>query len=147
MLLAREVDARVVLVERDRDERVGLVVAHQHVEARSVLADELLLGDQRLGGVARDHALDPLGHGDHLDGLALGRGEVRADALLDRGGLADVDDRAVGVVEEVDAGLIGQLAALVDQLAAEGVVALWLRGLACRSLGRFWASGGYMRPV
>src|SRR5262249_42856840 len=51
--LAREVDAREVLVERDADVRVGLVVAQPDVEARLVLLDEVLLGEQRLG-LSRD---------------------------------------------------------------------------------------------
>ena len=47
--LAREVDARVVLVEADPDVGVGLVVAQPDVEQRPVALDELLLGEQRLG--------------------------------------------------------------------------------------------------
>ena len=46
--LAREVDAREVLVEADRDVGVRLVVAQPDVEARLVLLDEGLLGEQRL---------------------------------------------------------------------------------------------------
>ena len=46
--LAREVDPREVLVERDRDVGIGLVVAQPDVEARLVLADEVLLREQRL---------------------------------------------------------------------------------------------------
>ena len=42
--LAREVHARVGLVEGDGDERIGLVVAQADVEARPVLLDEALLG-------------------------------------------------------------------------------------------------------
>jgi hypothetical protein len=64
--LAREVNARVVLVEGDRDERIGLVVAQADVEARPVLLDEALLRQQRLrlGG---DHdALDVLDRRHHL---------------------------------------------------------------------------------
>ena len=60
MALAREVNAWVVLVERDRDERVGLVVAQADVEARPVLLDEALLGEQRLGLGGDDHAFDAL---------------------------------------------------------------------------------------
>ena len=52
--LAREVDAREVLVERDRDVRIRLVVAQPDVEARLVLADEVLLRQQRLG-LGLDH--------------------------------------------------------------------------------------------
>ncbi len=115
--LAREVDPRVVLVERDGDERVGLVVAQADVEARAVLLDEALLGQQRLGLAGDDDALDrfdarppsPRGPGwrSHL-----GLGEVRGDALADRLGLADVDDAALGVAEQVDAWLVGQRALL-----------------------------------
>ena len=58
MALAREVDAGEVLVQRDADERIGLVIAQADVEARPVLLDERLLGQQRLGLAADDHALD-----------------------------------------------------------------------------------------
>ena len=54
MALAREVDAREVLVERDPDVRIGLVVAQPDVEGRAVLLDEVLLGEQGLGLVLRD---------------------------------------------------------------------------------------------
>ena len=56
--LAREVDAREVLVEADRDVRVGLVVAQPDVEARPVLLDEVLLREQRLGLGVDDERLD-----------------------------------------------------------------------------------------
>ncbi len=60
MALAREVHAREVLVERDRDERIGLVVAQADVEARAVLLDEALLRQQRLRLGGDDDALDVL---------------------------------------------------------------------------------------
>src|SRR6202040_2791226 len=66
MALAREVHARVVLVERDGDERIGLVVAQADVEARAVLLDEALLGQQRLCLRGDDDALDALHARDHL---------------------------------------------------------------------------------
>ena len=56
--LAREVDAREVLVEADRDVGVRLVVAQADVEARLVLLDEGLLGEQRLGLGGHDERLD-----------------------------------------------------------------------------------------
>ena len=56
--LAGEVDAGEVLVHRDRDERVGLVVAQADVEAGPVLLDEALLGQQGLGLGGDDDALD-----------------------------------------------------------------------------------------
>ena len=64
VLLAGEVDARVVLVEADADVGVGLVVAQADVEARPVALDEALLGQQRLrlvGGDQHVEAVDPRG--------------------------------------------------------------------------------------
>src|SRR6201999_2396732 len=49
VLLTREIDARKVLVQADRDVGVRLVVAQPDVELRLVLLDEVLLGEQRLG--------------------------------------------------------------------------------------------------
>ena len=93
--LAREVDARELLVHRDRDERIGLVVAQADVEARPVLLDEVLLGEQRLGLGGDEDELDRLDRVDHLVRAAGHRvGEVAGDALLDRLRLADVDDLA-----------------------------------------------------
>ena len=58
MALAREVDARELLVHRDRDVGIGLVVAQPDVEARLVLLDEVLLGEQRLGLAGDEQELD-----------------------------------------------------------------------------------------
>ena len=95
--LAREVDAREVLVHRDRDERIRLVVAQADVEPRAVLLDEVLLGEERLGLGGDEDELDRLDRIDHLVRAAgHGIGEVAGDALLDRLRLADVDDLARG---------------------------------------------------
>ena len=110
VLLAGEVDPRVLLVEADADVGVGLVVAQADVEARPVALDEALLGQQRLrlgGGDEGVDAVDPGGHP-----RAAG-GEVVGDAFADRARLADVEQLAVAAVEEVDAGRVGQRAALV----------------------------------
>ena len=107
--LAREVDAREVLVHRDRDVRVALVVAQADVELRLVALDQVLLGEQRLGLARQQQHVDVVRLLDHLDGAARDRvGEVARDALLQRARLADVDDLAGGVLEEVDAGPVGQ---------------------------------------
>ena len=116
MALTREVHAREVLVERDRDERVGLVVAQANVEAGAVLLDEALLRQQRLGLGADDDELDLLDGGDHLRvaGTAgnLRLGEVGGDALADRLRLADVHHAAFAVAEQVHPRLVGEPAAL-----------------------------------
>ena len=118
--LAREVDAREVLVEADRDVGIGLVVAQPDVEPRLVLLDEVLLGEQRLGLGDDDERLDV------VDLLASARScrtivglrEVAGDPLADRLRLADVDDAPAGVAEQVDARLVGQRAPLLANLAA-----------------------------
>jgi hypothetical protein len=110
--LAREVDARELLVEADPDVGVGLVVAQADVEDRPVAFDELLLGQQRLGlGLGRDE-LDVAHLGEHRRARAA---EVAGHALLDRERLADVEDLALGVAEQVDAGAVRQRAALLGQ--------------------------------
>jgi hypothetical protein len=112
--LAGEVDPRIGLVERDRDERIRLVVAQPDVEARLVLLDEVLLGQQRLGLAAHEQEVDRLGHLDHLH-LAAGHavGEVAGDPAADRLGLADVDDLARAVLEQIDARPVRQVASLL----------------------------------
>ena len=119
MALAREVHARELLVERDRDEGIGLVVAQADVEARAVLLDEALLRQQRLGLGADDDALDLLDRRDHLRvaGAAwhLRLGEVRGDALADRLRLADVDHAAFAVAEEVHPRLVWKPVALLGE--------------------------------
>ena len=58
VLLAGEVDPRVLLVEADADVGVGLVVAQADVEVRPVALDEALLGEQRLGLGRGDEGVD-----------------------------------------------------------------------------------------
>ena len=56
--LAREHDARVLVLDRDGDVRERLVVAQPHVERRPVALDEVLLEMQRLDLGAGDDRLD-----------------------------------------------------------------------------------------
>jgi hypothetical protein len=107
--LTGEVDTRVLLVEADRDVRIRLVVAQADVEHRAVALDEALLGEQRLCLAGRHQELDPL---DLAGQPALTAREVGGDPLADRGRLADVEHAAAGVVEDVDAGSVGQRPAL-----------------------------------
>ena len=123
VFLAGEVDAGVVLVEADGDVGVGLVVAQADVEARAVALDEALLGEQRLGLVGGDEGVDPL---DPAGQARLAAAEVRGDPFFDRARLADVEQLVVLPVEEVDARLVGQLAALLGDPfgAGQGAVAV-----------------------
>ena len=123
--LAREHHARVVVLHRDRDVRERLVVAQAHVERRPVPLDEVLLEMEGLHLAARDDDLDV---GDTLGQLAdldpaVGRLlEVRAHARPQRLRLADVEHRAVGVAEQVDARLGRQGLELVLDTAVHGRV-------------------------
>ena len=84
-----------------------LVVAQPHVERRTVALDEVLLEVQCLDLARRDDRLDrldPRGHVlDPLPRVARARLEVRADARPQRLRLADVQDVAPAVAEDVDA--------------------------------------------
>ena len=108
--LAREHDARVVVLDGDRDVRERLVVPQPDVERRPVALDERLLEMERLRLAAGDDHLevgDPAGEvGDAA--AALSGLEVGAYAGPQRLGLADVEHLALGVTEEVDARLGGQ---------------------------------------
>jgi hypothetical protein len=127
--LAREVDARVVLVEADADVRIRLVVAQPYVVDRAVALDELLLGEQCLGlGLGGDE-LDVADLRDHRRPRLA---EVTGDPLLDAERLADVEDLALGVAEQVDAGGIRQRSALLLQPL-----------LAALDLGRGHSDRGY----
>jgi len=93
---------RILLVERDREERVALVVAQPHVEARAVELDEAELQHQGFHLVAH---LDPLhrrGGGHHLSRTRMHVArvlEVVGESLTKAGSLAHVDDAPLLVLE------------------------------------------------
>ena len=99
------------LAQRHRDRRVALVVLQPDVEAGTVLLDEIVLQDERLG-LARHH--DRLDVGDQpLEQLvprAGGEiaGEVAAHPTPEALRLAHVQHLARGILPEVDAGSLGQ---------------------------------------
>ena len=109
--LAREHDTGKLVLDGNRDVRKGFVVTEPHVERRPVTLHEVLLEMERLDLVLRDDHLDVL---DPLRKLANGGArvdsgglEVRANARPQRLRLADVEDVALAVAEEVDARLRG----------------------------------------
>ena len=104
--LAREHHARVLVLDRDRDVRERLVVAQADVERRPVPLDEVLLEVERLDlGAGDDHldVRDPLRQQPDLRAAVLAVLEVRAHARAERLRLADVEDVAFRVAEQVDA--------------------------------------------
>src|SRR5581483_10750434 len=106
--LAREHDARELVLHGHRDVRERLVVAQADVEGRPVALDEVLLEVERLDLGAGDDHLDV---GDARWELAdldapVGRLlEVGADARAQRLRLAHVQHLAARVAEQVDARL------------------------------------------
>ena len=122
--LAREHDARVVVLDRDRDVRERLVVAQPHVERRPVALDEVLLEVQRLDLGAGDDRLDvgdPRRRAGRSPGaLSLEPGlEVLAHARAQRLRLADVEHLAALASEEVDAGARRQRASAAALTCSE----------------------------
>ena len=127
---------RPLLVDGHGEERIALVVAQPDVEPRVVLLDQRELEHQRLDLVAHRRPLDRLRGLDHLAGARmeiLRRLEVVREALAQIGRLADVDHPAVGVLELVRAGGVGDRAGrwtlhhLVFRLRAPRPVP-WRRG-------------------
>ena len=96
---------RELLVERDREPRVGLVVAVLHVEPRVELLDPGVLELERLDLGLDDRPLDRSGRRDHPRGALVQVGEVlevRRQASPQRLRLAHVDHPTVRVAEAVD---------------------------------------------
>ena len=91
-----------LLVEGDRQVRVGLVVLQPDVEAGPVLLDEVELEEQRLDLVADRDPLDRVGGVHHLRGALRQAGrEVRHHPAAQALRLAHVEHAAVGVLELV----------------------------------------------
>ena len=115
LLAAQHHRARPLLVERDREVRVRLVVLQPDVEARPVLLDEVELEEERLDLVGRHDPLDALRGLHHLPRAF--RQQVRLEEVVREPapqalGLADVDHPAVGVDELVRARRVGDAAGL-----------------------------------
>ena len=115
VLAAHHHRPRPLLVERDREVRVRLVVLEPDVEARLVPLDEVELEEERLDLVLGDDPLDVVGRLHHLVGALgqrRGRREVVRQPAAQALGLPDVDDPALGVEELVRAGRVGDAAGL-----------------------------------
>jgi hypothetical protein len=115
---AHHVQPGILLRQRELEVGVVLVVPQQHVVARPVALDQVVLEGQRLHVGVHEHQVevrDLRGHvpAPDLDGPA--GLEVRADAVAQAPGLAHVDHGAVPVLEEVDPGLGGNRLQLLLQ--------------------------------
>src|SRR2546427_6139785 len=101
----RHQHARPRVPDRDLDAHVALVVLQPDVVARPVLLDEVVLEDERFLVAGGDDGLEvreTLDQEAHLAAL-VAAAEIGAHARTEARRLADVDDLAVLVLEEVDA--------------------------------------------
>ena len=122
VLLARELDRGIRVVERHSDERVALVVSVVDVVRRPELPDEVLLEDERLDLVGGDDVVvaRDLLHHDRDGGPLVAAGDVLAHALLERLGLAHVEHLAALVLPQVDAWGVGYAAKLLGDRGGVG---------------------------
>jgi hypothetical protein len=121
--LPRPLDPREVVVERDLDVRVALVVLEPHVERRLEALDQVALEEERLADGIRHRVLEVLDSIDHgSDQVLLEAGgfllPVAAHAVAQALRLADVQHAAACVLHQVHAGPVGQL--LEDRLELGG---------------------------
>ncbi len=96
-------------IAAQEDIRIRFVIAQQHVIARLVELDVVVLQQQRFGlGVSHRH-VDILDLRHQRFGFTAGEvaSEIAGKALFEIFGLADVDNRAAGVIHTVDARLAG----------------------------------------
>ena len=122
---ARDVDARIFLKRGEADVRIGLVVAQQDVELRLVLLDEVVFERQRFAFVVHDDVIEVGDFADQRTGLGVGPArlqEIGTDARAQRSGLADVEDCAQGVLEQVHPGLGGQGRGFVFEFHSRGTI-------------------------
>jgi len=104
---AHDVQPRVLLGQRQLQVRMVLVVAEEHVEARPVALDEVVLEGEGLHLAVRHHEVEVA---DLLDHRSLARIdgtpglEIRSDAIAQAARLADVHDLPVAVLEQIDPG-------------------------------------------
>ena len=139
----REVDLRERLGEVDLDVGIRLVVFEAGVEERLALLDQEILQQQRLLnrlGYDELEIRDALDHRADAPLLAGGRLEVRAHAVAEARRLADIQNRAVGALHQIDAGLRGQRSESVGELLGAGLYAgargHWGALYACGERGR-----------
>ena len=111
--LARAHDPGEILVERDLDERVALVVAQPDVEAGPMLLDQVRLEQEGLAHRVSHDVLDVRHLGGHAHDPRVEadlRPEVGADPMPEQIGLADVQNSPIGALHQVHPGGEGKLA-------------------------------------
>ena len=114
---------RKILLEIDAHIGKVLIVLEQDVVVGQVLLDEVAFQGQRLvlaanlNGVKGLHMRD---HRQHLGGVGAAVLKVLPHTILERHGLAHIDDRARRIVHQVHAGAVGQQRKLIAQRIIHG---------------------------
>ena len=100
------------MVGRGKDVGIALVIPQQHVEARLVLLDEVVLEHQRLGFGVGDRDFDPRHRRHHQLGLRrlLGALKIACDALLQITRLADINHLVLRIEHAIHARAMRQRA-------------------------------------
>ncbi len=135
---AGDEDARELVAHGDGDVGEALAIREAFVVLGLDVLDETVLSEERLPLTLAEQVLEAVDLVEH--GLLLGtqvrRGhEVAGDAIAQGPGLADVEDDALRVLHEIDAGLSGQLMSLGEQFIQLGSAGR--HGTMVRSQGRF----------
>jgi hypothetical protein len=108
---AGDVDAGIGFEGGVADVGVRFVVAEEDIEFGAVLLDEAVFEGEGLFFVVDDDRFQIGDLADERTGFGVERarvGEIGADAIAEDAGLADVENHAGGVLEEIDAGLQGK---------------------------------------
>ena len=110
---AHEPQGRKLLLQVQAQAEIILIVPQHDIVAGLVLLDEVALQDQGLPAAGGDEKVHPghlLQHQGGLGVVPVRRLEIRADAVPQIDRLADIDDLAGRVFEQVDAAGAGHLA-------------------------------------
>src|SRR5581483_9751471 len=114
----RDLDSRPILLHRDADVRIMLVVSKHDVVLGPLRLDEVGLPLEGLERGSGEDVLDvrDLGHeGDDFAAARVGRLEVGADSRPKRRRLTNVDGLPLGILELIDAGLSWKVPDLLGQ--------------------------------
>ena len=106
--LAGEQDAGIGLANRDLDVRIGLIILEQSVVLGTMLLDQVVLQDQRFEfGIRHDilKIADLFDHAVDLGTAAHDFAKIRADAIVEVHRLANINNRILLIVHDINTGL------------------------------------------
>ncbi len=98
-----------VSIAAEKDERIGFVIAQQHVVTRLIQLDVVMLQQQRFGLCVGHSDIDLLDLGDQRLSFAGSKiaAEIAGKSLFEIFRFSDIDNRPASVIHPVDARLAG----------------------------------------